>query len=601
MLGWPLCRLLELTGCRPVTPPPSSDTKVALLSVPRSNITLNDLRRRVSQALSQQDQGAAPTEGSSPPRSSSASLRYRLPGESAQDGLVQLSSDDDLALMLEEYDCLQARAPQGGPQSRLHVYVASPGTAASSGRTSPASDASGGGSPPSPRSVLLSWQAAARQGANAGAGAPAPKSVMAMEVDAAPPSDGQGQENASGSPHGVGDRRKAPHRASPAPRGPHHHAGGASASMLMLAEAVVANVLGDEGAFTKGSQQQQQLQAFGQQGQMWTPATPVRATHAMAPAGMETPGGVPHHPGPGLFPLGGVPTIAADDMELGPRLGDGTYAVVHAGWWRGAAVAVKILRRSTTGDGQAQQQQPGGQAGYARAVDAFAREAALLARLQHPNVLALYGVVAPTSLEVPPAAVLELMPHGSLTQSLRARRLPPCIRTAACLALGAARAMQHLHAQSPPVVHFDLKADNLLVDWRDPGQPVCKLSDLGLACTLTPALATRATGRGTLWWMAPELFPGAPAGLQCRIGTPLDVFSFGLVLWEIATSGAEPYPPGTPPEAVVDAVRRGLRPSAPLGCDPRWVALMSACWAGDPGARPTFDQVVRQLVALLRG
>ena len=181
--------------------------------------------------------------------------------------------------------------------------------------------------------------------------------VDASPLDASPPSDGQGQENASGSPHGVGDRRKAPHRASPAPRGPHHHAGGASASMLMLAEAVVANVLGDEGAFTKGSQQQQQFQAFGQQGQMWTPATPVRATHAMAPAGMETPGGVPHHPGPGLFPLGGVPTIAADDMELGPRLGDGTYAVVHAGWWRGAAVAVKILRRSTTGDGQAQQQQ----------------------------------------------------------------------------------------------------------------------------------------------------------------------------------------------------------------------------------------------------
>jgi serine/threonine protein kinase len=297
----------------------------------------------------------------------------------------------------------------------------------------------------------------------------------------------------------------------------------------------------------------------------------------------------------GAFALGGVPTIAADDMELGPRLGDGTYAVVHAGWWRGAAVAVKILRRSS-GDGQ-----QGCQAGYARAVDAFAREAALLSRLQHPNVLALYGVVAPTSQEVPPAAVLELMPHGSLTQSLRARRLPPCTRTAACLALGAARAMQHLHAQSPPVVHFDLKADNLLVDWRDPGQPVCKLSDLGLACTLTPQLASRAQGRGTLWWMAPELFPGAPAQLQCRVGTPLDVFSFGLVLWEIATSGAEPYPPGTPPEVVVDAVRRGLRPAAPLGCDPRWVALMTACWAGDPGARPTFDQVVRHLVALLRG
>ena len=594
-LGRLRCVFTELTGSLSLSP--HSDTKVALLSVPRSNITLNDLRRRVSQALHQQD--GAPNEGGSPPRSS-ASLRYRLPGESARDGLVQLSSDDDLALMLEEYDQLQARAPQGGPQSRLHVYIASPGT---SGRTSPDanSDASGGGSPPSPRSVLLSWQAAARQGAGAAAGTPSPKSAVAMELDGSPPSDSQGQENASGSPHG--DRRKAAHRGAPAQRTPHHGGGGASASMLMLAEAVVANVLGDEGAFKASPQQHQGgYLAYGQGQQMWTPATPVRATHALAPAGMETPVAAPGlglGVGGGAFALGGVPTIAADDMELGPRLGDGTYAVVHAGWWRGAAVAVKILRRSSTGDGQ--QGQPGGQAGYARAVDAFAREAALLSRLQHPNVLALYGVVAPTSQEVPPAAVLELMPHGSLTQSLRARRLPPCTRTAACLALGAARAMQHLHAQSPPVVHFDLKADNLLVDWRDPGQPVCKLSDLGLACTLTPQLASRAQGRGTLWWMAPELFPGAPAGLQCLVGTPLDVFSFGVVLWEIATSGAEPYPPGTPPEVVVDAVRRGLRPAAPLGCDPRWVALMTACWAGDPGARPTFDQVVRQLVALLRG
>jgi len=579
------------------------DTTVALLSVPRS-ITLDDLRRRVSDSL-QQQQGAADTASSN-----AVHLRYRLPGEA--DGLVLLASDDDLALMLEEYDQLQVRAPQGGPQSRLHVYCSSRSSSTSSGRSTP--DVAGTGSPASPRSVLLSWQAAAKQGR-------ASKAADDMHTDA--PSSMQERQHVAL----PGERRTASR--SPAPASPECSTGMectpspatgglASASMLMLAEAVVANVLGDDAA----AQHMQQLNYIAAlhhrqhhlapaQGCMlpppqppqhvWTPATPVRCAPApVTPMPQE-------HSGSWLAQHG-VPTIAADDMELGPRLGDGTYAVVHAGWWRGASVAVKILRRSTgssgapsgnaaRGGGGAQQQEQG----YARAVDAFAREAALLARLQHPNVLALYGVVAPTGPEVPPAAVLELMPHGSLTQSLRCRRLPPCTRTAACLALGAARAMQHLHAQSPPVVHFDLKADNLLVDWRDPGQPVCKLSDLGLACPLTSALATAATGRGTLWWMAPELFPGASPQLQARIGTPLDVFSFGIVLWEIATSGSEPYAPGTPPEAVIDAVRRGLRPGAPLGCDPRWVALMNACWAGDPACRPTFDTVVRQLVTLLRG
>ncbi len=497
-------------------------------------ITLRALRRRLSELL--------PAEEGAP------ALRYRLPGESPDEGLVALSSDDDLALMMEEYDELQARAPQGGPASRLHVYCAPPALVAA-------------GTPPSPRSVLLSWQAAAKQtrgGAGGNGGG-----MASMETSDVV----QTQTQATSL------RRKASR--SPAPLSP-DGSGGASASMLMLAEAVVANVLDQEDS--PEAEAAQQLHAAARK-LIWTPHTPARAPPVATLLSVEP-------------ALASVPTIAADDMELGPRLGDGTYAVVHAGWWRGASVAVKILRRSAAGGTNA--------AGYGRAVDAFAREAALLSRLQHPNVLSLYGVVAPTSPEVPPAAVLELMPHGSLTHALRARGGPPCLTTAASLALGAARAMQHLHAQSPPVIHFDLKADNLLVDWRDAAAPVCKLSDLGLACALTPAVVSAAHGRGTLWWMAPELFPNAPPHMAQRIGTPLDVFSFGIVLWEIATGGLEPYPLGTPAEAVMAAVRAGARPALPFPVDARWAALMGACWAGDPTARPSFDIVVRRLVSLLR-
>lgn len=491
--------------------------------MPRS-ITLRALRRRLSELL-EAEEGAP-------------SLRYRLPGEGVGAGLVALSDESDLQLMLEEYDTLQARTPQGGPASRLHVYCAPP----------PRSP-----SPPSPRSVLLTWHAAASK--TKAAHAAAPETASDADVDM-----GTAHASPAGSPASAG------------------------ASMLMLAEAVVANVLDGEEAAGQQHAASRKL--------IWTPQTPTR--HSPNPS----------QPLGALAPfLASVPTIAADDMELGPRLGDGTYAVVHAGWWRGCAVAVKILRRSAAPGGG---RQPGECApgGYARAVESFAKEAALLSRLQHPNVLALYGVVAPTGPEVPPAAVLELMPHGSLTHALRARGAPPCTATAAQLALGAARAMQHLHAQSPPVLHFDLKADNLLVDWRDAQQPVCKLSDLGLACALSQQVQRAAQGRGTLWWMAPELFPGASWQGQLahsQVGTPLDVFSFGVVLWEIATGGAEPYALGTPAEAVMAAVRAGQRPQRPFNLDVRWAALLDACWAGNPAARPTFDVVVRRLVALLRG
>jgi hypothetical protein len=469
--------LPSLRAPRSASPPRENK----LLAVPRG-IGLHALRRRLADANAN---GA----------SAAPSLRYRLPGEAAgSEGLMELSSEEDFALMLEEYDALQARAPHGGPASRLHVYVL-------------AADAVE--APASPRSVLRRWRAAAATA-------------------------------------------KASRSRSPSSDDPCGEA----------AAAVAARVLRSESADAPGA----------------------------PPAGAPPAGGTP-----------GVQSIAAADMQLGPRLGDGTYAVVHAGWWRGASVAIKILRSS-----------PSPSAASSRAAAAFARECSLLARLQHPNVLALYGVVAPGC--GPPAAVLELMPHGSLRAALRQRGAPPCRRTAAALALGAARAMQHLHAQSPPVAHFDLKADNLLVDWRVAAAPVCKLADLGLACAVAPApvaagaaaAGTCVAGRGTLWWMAPELFPDAapaPGHAVHRVVPPareglpavdvrLDVFSFGLVIWEIASAGREPYGPGASPEQVMAAVRAGARPAPPPGCDAQWRGLMQACWAARPEARPHFGEIV---------
>ena len=73
------------------------------------------------------------------------------------------------------------------------------------------------------------------------------------------------------------------------------------------------------------------------------------------------------------------------------------------------------------------------------------------------------------------------------------------------------------------------------MDWRDVMQPVCKLADLGLACALPRPDSSALAGRGTLWWMAPELFPAQPGGAECGgfpVGPRVDVYSFGVVIWE---------------------------------------------------------------------
>jgi hypothetical protein len=595
------------------SPPRENNNK--LLAVPRG-ITLHALRRRLADLRpcpAAGGGGGGDADADAAAFAAIASLHYRLPGEAAgsPEGLVELSSDEDLALMLEEYDALQARAPHGGPDSRLHVYVSAASAALSSPCASP---------PPSPRSVLRRWRVAA--------------ATLRRKASRSPPRGRSSSEGAKATTEAQAHLQQAPLPALPASLtgdvGAGTGGGGGFASMLSLAEAVVADVLAsheDHEAADAAAARSQHAASPPP-----APASPPQAPpppahlllstqHMPMPPLMPSPSAPP--PAHAVLPgIRGVQHIAADDMELGPRIGDGTYAVVHAGWWRGASVAVKILRTPAHAPADAAAAR-----GAARAAAAFAREAGLLARLQHPNVLALYGVVAPGA--GPPAAVLELMPHGSLRAALRARPRPD-VRTAATLALGAARAMQHLHAQSPPIVHFDLKADNLLVDWRDAAAPVCKLADLGLACAVASASSgvgvsggggcgiaaapTHVAGRGTLWWMAPELFPADPAATHFHaaaaafappaapaVDVRIDVFSFGVVMWEIATGGGEPYGASASPEAVMAAVRAGARPPPPHGCDARWAALMHACWAASPAARPTFAEIVPMLARMAHG
>ncbi|KAF8068393.1 Wdr35 [Scenedesmus sp. PABB004] len=299
----------------------------------------------------------------------------------------------------------------------------------------------------------------------------------------------------------------------------------------------------------------------------------------------------------------GVPT----NLQV-KELGRGCFGSVWLAKWRGVEVALKELLN------------PGG-ANDTAAVEVFA-EAEKLASLRHPCVMGFYGVV--TDGSGGGGTVAEYVCHGSLRSGLakikkKARRRGPGGggRGEGGGAQGAARGRTGGEAlrAAPPVVagggrgpapvHFDLKCDNLLCDLRDLNKPVVKIGDLGLSKTKKGSFIS-GNMRGTLPWMAPELFPsvpGAASGVAAARKDPedrVDVFSFGVVLWEIWTLGEQPYPNLSLQEIFAGVMTGTLRPALPPGCDPAWASLMQDCWHAVPRMRPSFTDIIARLEAMLQ-
>ncbi|KAK3120335.1 hypothetical protein QOZ80_9AG0685970 [Eleusine coracana subsp. coracana] len=279
------------------------------------------------------------------------------------------------------------------------------------------------------------------------------------------------------------------------------------------------------------------------------------------------------------FPVtdGRLQIIKNHDLEELQELGSGTFGTVYHGKWRGTDVAIKRINdRSFAGKPSEQEKMRSD----------FWNEASNLAELNHPNVVAFYGAV----LDGPGgsvATVTEYMVNGSLRTALLKNAKSLDQRKRLVIAIDTAIGMEYLHKKN--IVHFDLKSDNLLVNLRDPQRPICKVSDLGLTKVKYKTLISGGV-RGTLPWMAPELLNGS----SNLVSEKVDVFSFGIVLWELLT-GKEPYADLHYGAIIGGIVNNTLRPPVPDTCDPEWRALMEQCWATEPSERPSFTEVVNRL------
>lgn len=209
-------------------------------------------------------------------------------------------------------------------------------------------------------------------------------------------------------------------------------------------------------------------------------------------------------------------------------------------------------------------------------------------RIRHPNCVSFYGVVYNQRETY---IVTEFMPNGSLRDFLHATTEKGQVLPEK-MALGFARdvAAGMLYLSSLGIVHRDLASRNILLkeDVEDDKRRklVAKVSDFGLSRAVTPQhnYYRSASGLMPAQWSAPE------ALRYKRFSTKTDVWSYGILLWEIFSGGAEPYNGLTGAE-LRSYVEEGGRLAKPDACSDRIYAFMRRCWAANSSDRPSFKEV----------
>ncbi|XP_027251136.1 fibroblast growth factor receptor 1 isoform X9 [Chionomys nivalis] len=215
---------------------------------------------------------------------------------------------------------------------------------------------------------------------------------------------------------------------------------------------------------------------------------------------------------------------------------------------------------------------------------------------KHKNIINLLGAC---TQDGPLYVIVEYASKGNLREYLQARR-PPGLeycynpshnpeeqlssKDLVSCAYQVARGMEYL--ASKKCIHRDLAARNVLVTEDN----VMKIADFGLARDIHHIDYYKKTTNGRLpvKWMAPE-------ALFDRIYThQSDVWSFGVLLWEIFTLGGSPYP-GVPVEELFKLLKEGHRMDKPTNCTNELYMMMRDCWHAVPSQRPTFKQLVEDL------
>uniref|UniRef100_A0A8C4HVB6 receptor protein-tyrosine kinase n=1 Tax=Dicentrarchus labrax TaxID=13489 RepID=A0A8C4HVB6_DICLA len=214
----------------------------------------------------------------------------------------------------------------------------------------------------------------------------------------------------------------------------------------------------------------------------------------------------------------------------------------------------------------------------------FLSEASIMGQFDHPNIIRLEGVVTRCK---PLMIITEYMENGSLDAFLRKHDGQFTVIQLVGMLRGIASGMKYLSDMS--YVHRDLAARNILVN----SNLVCKVSDFGLSRVLEDDPEAAYTTRIPIRWTAPE------AIAYRKFTTASDVWSYGIVMWEVVSYGERPYWDMNNQD-VIKAMEEGYRLPAPMDCPVVLHQLMLDCWERERAERPTFSQILNMLDKLIR-
>jgi len=268
------------------------------------------------------------------------------------------------------------------------------------------------------------------------------------------------------------------------------------------------------------------------------------------------------------------PHISWSELNVEEVIGAGGFGKVFRGYYRGHEVAVKAARRDPDEDAKETREK-------------VLQEGKLFWLLKHKNIVGLLGVC----LEEPNLClIMEYARGGALNKILGGRKIRPDVLID--WAIQIARGMNYLHNGAPiSLVHRDLKSSNILISDKVEKNDelllkTLKITDFGLAREVNHT--TKISAAGTYAWMAPEVIKTS------TFSKGSDVWSYGIVLWELLT-GETPYKGINDMAIAYGVAMNKLNLPIPKTCPEDWRRLMEDCWRFDSHERPTFQSIIHRL------